>query len=46
MSNKKIKLSFSQFDIDQLQDAITFDKKEKVFQWSFNEVTIDIYAEN
>jgi hypothetical protein len=46
MAKKKITIAFSQHDVDELQSALTFQKDEKVFQWEYEGVTIDIYAEN
>jgi predicted nucleic acid-binding protein len=46
MAKKKITIAFSQHDVDELQEAITFQKEGKVFQWEYDGVVIDIYAEN
>jgi hypothetical protein len=42
---KVVKLSFSQYDIDQIQEALTFNKEEQIFEWEFDKVKIKIFAE-
>tara|TARA_R110000796_G_scaffold181330_1_gene297889 strand:+ start:35026 stop:35163 length:138 start_codon:yes stop_codon:yes gene_type:complete len=45
MANKKIKIGITQHDVDQLQDALSFYNGAVVFNWTYDDIDVEISVE-